>query len=348
MLRRWLMLMVVATGGSGLRQPPSLRKPGGMVRTPITLAATAPPRRSSSKLTSGSVKKGENTRRLKRVQQQDDDGHMRVSVYAVGEDVDCEALLAGIKAREVRRPDGRWHDAMLEDALHSQAIGCVVLWGFAQKVEREIVSGLLAADYVNGTVLAAERVEAHDTMIYRVDGVFGCKRDVVRLESDEDSLEKLSVSYAMAQSARLFVWEARVAATINELQDIPARLAETGTTDLDEKEISMMIGKVFLERAQVNLATDILDSPDFLWEDDLHEPKYRRVYEWLDVQDRVALLNQRLDVMKDLLDVLNTQLTNNHSSKLELIIICLIAVEIFVTVLAFALDRMLPIPMRGL
>lgn len=126
-----------------------------------------------------------------------------------------------------------------------------------------------------------------------------------------------------------------------------------------------MIGKVFLERAKVcvrpcsyairlhlcvcsNLASDILDSPDYLWEDDFHEPKYLKVYSWLDVPNRVMLLNQRLDVMKELLDVLNTQLSNKHSSKLELTIIWFIVVEIVVTIATFTLDRILPIPGRVL
>lgn len=92
-----------------------------------------------------------------------------------------------------------------------------MLWGFTKRIEREIVAGLLVAGYVNGRVLAAERFEAHDTMTFKVDGIFGCKRDVIRLESD-DTLEKFSISYAMAQSAKLFIWEARVSATIDEIQ----------------------------------------------------------------------------------------------------------------------------------
>lgn len=278
------------------------------------------------------------TRRLRRVQNGTDVVN-RVSVYAVAEEVDCDALLGDL--RRVRRPAGDWQDAILEDSVHSRLheshvfvfdFGIVVTWGFARRDELSIVSGL--SDYLNGTVLA----EAHDTMSYKIEGSFGCKRDLIRLVSD-DKLELFSVSYAMAQSAKLFVFEARVATTIDEIQDIPSRLATTGKTDLTAREISQMIGKVFLERARVNLASDILDSPDYLWEDDLHEPKYRRIYEWLDVPDRVALLNDRLTVMGDLLEVLNTQLANKHSSKLELIIISLIVVEIIVTVVTFAFDR---------
>jgi uncharacterized Rmd1/YagE family protein len=96
------------------------------------------------------------------------------------------------------------------------------------------------------------------------------------------------------------VWEARVQATIASFQHIPERLASHGRTELTEKQISKMIGKVgraagysknpcllpkkvFIERCHVNLHSEILDSPDFLWEDDLHEPSYRRIALTLDV-----------------------------------------------------------------
>ncbi|KAJ1448291.1 hypothetical protein M885DRAFT_450396 [Pelagophyceae sp. CCMP2097] len=167
------------------------------------------------------------------------------------------------------------------------------------------------------------------------------KNDLVRLATD-DALELISLSYAIAQSAKLFVWEARVDATIRDVKNIPERLADHGVTDLTEQQISKMIGKVFIERTQVNLHTDILDSPEFLWEDDLYEPAYVALREYLDVPERVEVLNQRLDVLKELLEVLTTQLANSHASKLEWIVVYLIIAEIIVTLVVFALDRLLP------
>jgi len=228
--------------------------------------------------------------------------------------------------------------------------GCIVLWGFSSAEERAVVSALLGdSACVPGKTTAAERVEAHDTMLFArhdrhapplslADSV---KNDLVRLATD-DALELISLSYAIAQSAKLFVWEARVDATIRDVKNIPERLADHGVTDLTEQQISKMIGKVFIERTQVNLHTDILDSPEFLWEDDLYEPAYVALREYLDVPERVEVLNQRLDVLKELLEVLTTQLANSHASKLEWIVVYLIIAEIIVTLVVFALDRLLP------
>ena len=85
-----------------------------------------------------------------------------------------------------------------------------VTWGFERDRERDLVGGLLGDPTVfSGTTSAAERVEAHDTLTYTVpDGspqrgrsrTF-YKNDVIRLVTD-DPLEKFTLAYALAQSAK--------------------------------------------------------------------------------------------------------------------------------------------------
>ena len=290
-------------------------------------------------------------RRLKRVNQEDVTTQ-RVSVYCVGEEVLCEELVEGLKSGFVRRPEGDWSDKVFDASVHSQlnekhvftfAFGCVVLWGFDKRTEREVVSGLLAADldFVQGTTSAAERVDAHDTFLFDVTGSYSCTNDKMSLAEADDAVEKFALSFAMAQSAKLFLFESRVADAIDDLQTLPELLAQTGKIGLTEKEISQKIGQVFLTRAQVNLRADILDSPDYFWEQDAkHEKTYGALYDYLDVPDRVDLLNRRLDVLKDLLEVLNTQLANRHSSNLEYIIIYLIVVETVVSIATFVVDHL--------
>ena len=41
---------------------------------------------------------------------------------------------------------------------------------------------------------------------------------------------------------------------------------------------------------------------------DEQEPLYRRVNKYLDIEDRVRILNKRLDIVNDLLDSLSSQL----------------------------------------
>ena len=55
-----------------------------------------------------------------------------------------------------------------------------------------------------------------------------------------------------------------------------------------------------------------------------------------------SLLNARLDILKERLEVLNTQLANQHASKLEVIVIWLIVAEILITLVTFFIDRIYP------
>jgi hypothetical protein len=70
--------------------------------------------------------------------------------------------------------------------------------------------------------------------------------------------QKLALSFSLAQSAKLFVFEDRVDTTISSARHIPVSLAERGRIDLSRTEISKLTGKVFLERNEVNLHSDIL------------------------------------------------------------------------------------------
>lgn len=52
---------------------------------------------------------------------------------------------------------------------------------------------------------------------------------------------------------------------------------------------------------------------------------------FLEIPNRVMALNQKLDVLQELLHILNSQVQHRHSSLLESIIILLIIVEIIVS-----------------
>ena len=154
-------------------------------------------------------------------------------------------------------------------------------------------------------------------------------RDEITLKT-ADPVEKLSISFAFAQSLALSVHEDRVDEYIESMRHYPHQLASTGTTGLTQKQLSMEIGRLFIERNQVNLHLDILDtSPEFFWEEDTWEPLYAHSCKYLEMESRVAILNSRLDIMQDLLDILGQQMTHQHDTRLEWIIILLIIAEVF-------------------
>jgi uncharacterized Rmd1/YagE family protein len=54
---------------------------------------------------------------------------------------------------------------------------------------------------------------------------------------------------------------------------------------------------------------------------------------YLDIETRVEVLNQRLDVIHELFEMLGTELNHQHSSLLEWTIIVLIVMEVALTLM---------------
>jgi uncharacterized Rmd1/YagE family protein len=78
-----------------------------------------------------------------------------------------------------------------------------------------------------------------------------------------------------------------------------------------------------------------LDTPEFFWEHSHLEGLYEMATAYLDLDARVDVLNQRLCVIQDLLQMLGDELNHAHSSFLEWVIIILILIEV---VVVFAKD----------
>ncbi len=152
---------------------------------------------------------------------------------------------------------------------------------------------------------------------------------------NKDALTKLAVSFGLAQSIKLTLFEEMISKTINDTKWLTKDLALKGKIFLSRKAMSKKIGQLFLNKASVNLHSDILDEPDFFWDFPEQQPIYRDVFNCFDIQPRIDVLNHRLAIMGDLLEILNDQLNHQYSSALEWMIIGLIVIEI---VFAFLKD----------
>lgn len=62
----------------------------------------------------------------------------------------------------------------------------------------------------------------------------------------------------------------------------------------------MHIGELFILRININLQGSVLDSPELMWSEPELEPTYAAARSYLEINQRVSLLNQRLDVIGDL------------------------------------------------
>lgn len=199
--------------------------------------------------------------------------------------------------------------------------GAAVMWGLTADEE---VSALAT---IRSLEEGAYETREKEMMGYTFGKTSAVIDDVIVLPAPGLAL-KLAFSYGLAQSVKLSVFEDIVKKTIDTTSTIPEQLARYGKIPLSRKEIRTKMGELFIERSSINLHFDVLDVPEYFWENADLEPIYALIATHLEIESRVELLNQRLDVIHDLFEMLGNELNHQHSSRLEWIIILLITFEV--------------------
>lgn len=214
--------------------------------------------------------------------------------------------------------------------------GAAVFWGFSRGEETNLLK-TFRMFVTKGYVDKEEFQSGEDDMAFCPSSTatdFSIANDFITLPEQAPVKQRLSISFAIAQSSVLGIFEARIERKIDEYKYIPETLAAYGKVHLSEKQLGIMIGEVFVVRHDVNLHTEILDTPSFFWKEEWFEKNYQIVMEYLEMSGRTQILNKRLDMLRELLDVLQHQMENEHGVKLEWIVIWLIVAEVVVQLFA--------------
>ncbi|CAK4034218.1 Sporulation RMD8 [Lecanosticta acicola] len=155
--------------------------------------------------------------------------------------------------------------------------------------------------------------------------------DMITLRT-RDHMIKLAMSHGIAQSTKLSFFEEKMSRTMSEAQYVPRRLALEGRLGMDRKEIVGLVGRLFEGRVEVNLSSNMLDTPSFFWgsEPTLH-PLYAAVREYLEIRPRIQVLNERCKVFLDLAEILSDSIADVKMTRITWIIIVLIILSILVT-----------------
>ena len=210
--------------------------------------------------------------------------------------------------------------------------GCLVTWGLSRNEEKQLLEQLKPFSTNPLPAIEIGRFVyryAHQTEMATHERF---NIDIIMLESDSMQL-KLAISYGLAQSIQLESYESAVQKTIEQNAHYPEELAKQGHIHLSQKEISIRMGQIFLARSSINLNSEYLAAPEYFWEHPSLEAYYNMSEKFLDIPRRVATLNQKLDVLHELLDMLSSQLQHRHSNILESVVILLIAVEIVISLI---------------
>ncbi|TDH68653.1 hypothetical protein CCR75_000333 [Bremia lactucae] len=206
--------------------------------------------------------------------------------------------------------------------------GCCVFWGLSREEESWHLM-MLAPFFLRETGQVDPQVmdfSYGDRSSIAKDTIVLCSMTVA---------EKIAISFAMSQSATLGAFETRVGDRIRSTRHIPSSLASVGSIQYSQDDTSKLIGQLFIELADVNIHSNVLDEPEYFFnsqDNDDFKYLYEKMLKYQDVANRVAILNKRLSILRDLVGVLNQQLTHHQGSKLEWIIIWMLVFQVIIAI----------------
>ncbi|KAI4162153.1 MAG: hypothetical protein LQ342_004171 [Letrouitia transgressa] len=214
--------------------------------------------------------------------------------------------------------------------------GTVVIWGMTLAQEERFLKDISKFETEK---LAPDDVQTEDfNFYYTREYQPRIYNDFISLWDKRNYMTKLAISHALSQSVKTSLFEDLLSTTIEATRPLPEQLALTGRIALSNKEILKQIGQLFILRIGIHLQGSVLDSPELMWAEPRLQPLYDAVRKYLEMNQRVGLLTERLEVLGDLLAVLKDQVGKRHGEYLEWIVIVLIAAEILVSVINIIVD----------
>ena len=281
-------------------------------------------------------------------------GSSAISAVCVAESFDMDAVAGILQSHNfVLDPDGTGfeiHEVVHARGLNSGDIfvfpsGTVVTWSLAPDVADTLATRHLlpAAD---GPFVDSKEVEDMEYIVDPTQEQSSVTGDVVMLgtlreTADGDRLDttlaKIAFSSGLARSTKLAVLEDSLTRYLESTRHIPDQLSQGLRFPLSRELILQKTGELLNLRSQLNHYNDLTDSlPDLFWDSEVKlETYYDKIGKALDVGIRIKTLNDKMTYAQEVVnmahEVLNTtekMASENHSTRLEWIIIILIAVEV--------------------
>ncbi|SCV70410.1 BQ2448_1804 [Microbotryum intermedium] len=154
------------------------------------------------------------------------------------------------------------------------------------------------------------------------------------LRPSKDLLARLAFSAGIARVTKLGVYEEAFDTFASHVASIPKLLESGSEAPVRKTDIIKRVGTLHGFRQKLNLEDEnLLDEPEFLWDDEKLHRYYTSVCKALEFDSRLRNLNDRVDYAFQLQSTLMELLNTKTSHRLEWIIIVLIAFEITIVLI---------------
>ncbi|NWH82536.1 RMND1 protein, partial [Piaya cayana] len=209
--------------------------------------------------------------------------------------------------------------------------GAVVFWNVEEKSMKNIMR-VLEQHEIQPYEVALVHWE-NEEMNYRIgEGQSKLhKGEIVlnsELDSDEVVLQKFAFSNALCLSVKLAIWESLLDNFVESIQSIPEILKSGRKVKLSHADVMQKIGELFALRHRINLSSDLLITPDFYWDREKLEELYDKTCQFLSINRRVKVMNEKLQHCMELTDLMRNHLNEKHALRLEWMIVILITIEV--------------------
>ncbi|KAK3346773.1 hypothetical protein B0T25DRAFT_552852 [Lasiosphaeria hispida] len=282
------------------------------------------------------------------------DGSSTISAVCVAESFDMDAVATILTNHSFELdPDATGFEPT--EVVHARGLnngdifvfpsGTIVTWGLPSNVVNTLATRhLLPA--AEGPFVADKEVEDLDFVEdpeqeqSRVSGdvvVLGTRREAEAGDRMDTTLAKIAFSSGLARSTKLAVLESSLTRYLESTRHIPDQLSRGLQSPLSRGLILQKTGELLNLRSQLNHYNDLTDAlPDIFWDsEEKLETYYAKIGKALDVGVRIKTLNDKMtyaqevvNVAQNVLDISEKMSSEAHSTRLEWIIIILIAIEV--------------------
>lgn len=296
------------------------------------------------------------------------EGHFLTLAYATANSYDLKALKEALVEQKLYEP-GNLKTVEIGNVVVANAVynigseqreifffkeGAVVFWNCSELEASNVLEFVKPYELESYPREVIEKEREIMTYIYQPNSKKCHLQEscFIMVPERDNSLERFAFSHAMAQSARLGAWEARLEWLAAAVRYHTASMEREGAAHVDKKEVVRKLGELFSLRHRLNVESDMLDTPDFYWEEEQLERLYSNTLAYFTIPRRTRVLNERLSHCVELLELLSSWAADRHHIRLEWMIIVLILAEVCFELLhifernSFRLDRRRPSPER--
>jgi uncharacterized Rmd1/YagE family protein len=140
----------------------------------------------------------------------------------------------------------------------------------------------------------------------------------------------LVMADVLAKNVALARDEREVSKVIEVIEPFAERLARTGRSPSNRREILRTIGQTLLVQHRMSARVEIEEKPDILWDHPETDRLYARLADEYELKERANGLSRKVTVINETARALTDIIDTERSVRLEMTIVALIVVEVLV------------------